>query len=254
MTPVVLEMGGKNPVIVDRDTNLKIAASRIAWGKWLNSGQSCVAPDYLLIHESVKDEFLIYFKTATERFFGPDPENAADYPRLMHSDAVDRLSGFLKDGVVYLGGKFNREKRYFAPTVLTEISPESRVMQEEIFGPLMPVVTFRELKEAIDIINSKDPPLALYYFSENKKNQTQVLSKTLSGDAGINEVVMHFVNPHLPFGGIGLSGMGSYHGERSFEVFSHERSVMKTSTLVDLPLRYPPYRKSMLKILRWWFR
>ena len=254
LTPVVLEMGGKNPVVVDKDTNLKIAATRIAWGKWLNSGQSCVAPDYLLIHKDIQDEFLKHFKAATEKFFGINPMDAKDFPRLVNSEAVDRLAGFLSEGQLFLGGKFNREKKYFSPTVITGITAESLIMQEEVFGPVLPVISFNNIQEAIDLINKKNPPLALYYFSENSKNQKQILAKTTSGDAGINEVVMHFVNPHLPFGGVGQSGMGNYHGKRSFETFSHERSVMKTSTRVDLPLRYPPYKKSMLNLLRFWFR
>lgn len=254
LTPVVLEMGGKNPVIVDKETNLKIAASRIAWGKWLNSGQSCVAPDYLLIHSDIKEKFLAYFKKATESFFGTDPMMTNDFPRLISPEAVDRLSGFLKEGKIFLGGKFSREERYFSPTVVTDISPDSSIMQEEIFGPLLPVITFSNLDEAIEFVNKKGAPLALYYFSENSKNQKKVLDKTVSGDAGINEVVMHFANPYLPFGGVGHSGMGNYHGKRSFDIFSHERSVMKTSTRLNLPLRYPPYKDSLLKLFRIWFR
>ena len=254
LTPVVLEMGGKNPAVVDRDANLKVAATRIAWGKWLNSGQSCVAPDYLIVHEEIRDQFLEHFREVTERFFGSDPSAAKDYTRLIAPEAVDRLAGFLKQGKIVFGGTYNREERYFSPTVITDIPPDSGLLDEEIFGPLIPVITFRNLDEMTDQIGKKHPPLAVYYFSENSRKQKEFLERTTSGDAGINEVVMHFTNYNLPFGGIGTSGMGSYHGKRSFDAFTHERSIMKTSTLIDLPVRYPPFKKLFFLIIRLLFR
>lgn len=254
LTPVVLELGGKNPVVVDKDANLKVAARRIIWGKLLNTGQSCVAPDYLFVHIDVKDKLLLLMKEAIEQFFSKHPGTNNDFPRIINEPAVRRLKGLLDGVTIYYGGNFDEKVRYFSPTILTDVTADSPVMQDEIFGPILPVIEFEDLDEVIRTINKGKKPLSFYYFSENRKKQKSVLSKTFSGDAAINEVVMHFTNLSLPFGGVGYSGMGSYHGKSSFQVFSHERSVMKTSTKFDLPLRYPPYKKSVLKLLRILFK
>lgn len=249
LTPVVLELGGKNPVVVDKDANLKIAARRIVWGKLLNAGQSCVAPDYLYVHNDVKEEFLQLMVNSIKLFFS-DPHNDSDYTGIVNEATVRRLEGLLSDVTVYYGGQSNAEKKFMAPTLLTNVTKDSAVMQDEIFGPVLPVIGFNELTEVVDEINRGEKPLAAYYFSENRVNQKFFLRYTFSGDAMINDVVIHFTNPTLPFGGVGNSGIGTYHGKRSFDVFSHERSVMRTSTKLDIPLRYPPYSKWISKLIR----
>ncbi len=254
ITPVVLELGGKNPVIVDKDANLKIAAKRIIWGKLLNAGQSCVAPDYLYVHADVKETFLKFLVESIKQFYSEHPHENGDYTRIVNKAAVQRLSKLVENTTVYYGGNFTEQSNFFAPTVLTDVSPNSPVMQEEIFGPVLPVLTFQKIDEVIEVIKKGEKPLAAFYFSENKGKQQDFLKNTYSGDAMINDVVIHFTNISLPFGGVGYSGMGSYHGKRSFEVFSHERSVMKTPTWIDLPLRYPPYKTWILKLLRILFR
>lgn len=254
ITPVVLELGGKNPVVVDKDANLKVAAKRIIWGKLLNAGQTCIAPDYLFVHDEVKDALLPLLKQAIAQFYSEFPDKSVDFPKIVNEGAMQRLESLLKGSTIYYGGKIDKNEKHFAPTILTDVTPESVVMEDEIFGPILPVMTFDNLDKVIQFINKGEKPLSLYYFSEDKKKQKDFLTKTYSGDAGINEVVMHFANLSLPFGGVGYSGMGSYHGKRSFDVFSHERSVLKTTTKLDLPLRYPPYKKYVLKLLRLLFR
>jgi aldehyde dehydrogenase (NAD+) len=254
LTPVVLELGGKNPVIVSDDCNISISAKRIVWGKFLNAGQSCVAPDYLLIHEKIRDGFLLEVKKYLEVFYTTNPEKCNDFSRIVNSASVHRLKSLMDSGTVYYGGDVDEKDNYMSPTVLIDVKPDSPIMQEEIFGPILPVITFSDLDEALDFINSREKPLAAYFYSSNKKDQKKFLHQTSSGDAEINDSVMHFVNHKLPFGGIGNSGMGSgYHGRYSFDVFSHKRSVLKTTTFFDLPLRYPPYRKFVLRIIKFLF-
>lgn len=254
LTPVVLELGGKNPVIVDKDANLIVAAKRIIWGKFINAGQSCVAPDYIYVHDEIKDKFLVLLKETIQQFFTKYPQNNKDFPKIINKAAVYRLESLLEGVNVYFGGKSDDKSNYFSPTIVTEVTLDSPIMRDEIFGPILPVLSFNNLEEVIQNINQKEKPLSLYYFSENKKKQKEILKSTFSGDAGINEVVMHFTNLSLPFGGVGFSGMGSYHGKSSFNVFTHERSVMKTNTKIDLPFRYPPYKSSVLKLLRVLFK
>lgn len=250
LTPVDLELGGKNPVVVDNDANLETAAKRIIWGKFLNAGQSCVAPDYLYVHENIKEKLLPFLKQSVEKFYSENPRQSSDFSRIVNSQAVKRLSQLIQNETVFLGGDFDQEERYFSPTILTDVKKSSPIMQDEIFGPILPILTFTDLNEVITYINEREKPLALYYFSESKKKQKEFLDRTYSGDAGINEVVIHFTNFSLPFGGVGYSGMGSYHGKHSFNAFSHSRSVMVTTTLFDLPLRYAPVRNWVLKIMR----
>ncbi len=255
ITPVVLELGGKNPVIVDEDANLEIAARRIIWGKLLNGGQSCVAPDYLFVHESVRDDFTKLLVKSVKELFSEKPEKNGDFTRVINSAAVHRLSELIKGTTIYFGGDFNADKKYFSPTIITDVSIDSQIMKEEIFGPILPVLSFQNIEDVFDTIRKGEKSLAAFYFSESRKKQEDFLQRTYSGDAMINDVVIHFTNLSLPFGGVGYSGMGSYHGKRSFEVFSHEKSVMKTSTKFDLPLRYPPYNKKwVFKLLRLIFR
>ncbi len=254
LTPVILELGGKNPVIVDKDANLKVAARRIIWGKLINAGQTCVAPDYLYVHTEVKDKLLLLMKVVIEKFFSKNPEEDDNFPKIVDRRAIERLTGLLEGTTIYFGGNSNVAKKHFSPTILTDVTEGSAVMADEIFGPILPVLSFENINQVVQHINRGEKPLSLYYFSENRKKQKEVLLKTYSGDAAINEVVMHFTNLSLPFGGVGYSGMGSYHGKRSFDLFSHERSVMKTTTKFDLPLRYPPYKNYVLKLLRFLFR
>jgi len=254
LTPVVLELGGKNPVVVDRDANLKIAARRIIWGKLLNAGQTCVAPDYLFVHKEVKEELLVLMKEAIKQFFTENIGKNADYPKIINDAAVSRLKGLIAESKVFCGGQANEETKYFAPTILTDVTVDSEIMKEEIFGPVLPVLSFENTGEILDYIQNREKPLSIYYFSEDRKKQRDFLNKTYSGNAGINDVVLQFVIMNLPFGGVGYSGMGAYHGKRSFDIFSHERSVLKTTTKFDFPLRYPPYKKYFLQLVRFLLR
>ena len=239
LTPVILELGGKSPCIIDKDANLAVAAKRIAWGKALNAGQTCIAPDYLIIHEDVKEEFLSLLVKEWENLLGKDPQQTQHFVRVVNDKALDRLIAYLNDGKVYHGGKYDKAKRYLSPTILTDVSPESPVMQEEIFGPIFPVITFKQIEEVIAFVTKREKPLALYYFG---KKGDYILQHTISGGTCINDVIMHIVNGNMPFGGVGNSGMGSYHGKESFMTFSHRRSVVSTPTFVDMPFRYMPYK------------
>lgn len=241
LTPVALELGGKSPTIVCKDADIKLAAKRVAWGKYLNAGQTCLAPDYLLIQKEVKDEFLSYMKQYIQEFYGTNPQQSPDYGRVVNKANVDRLELLMKNQDVYTGGKVDRDDRYIAPTILNNISGDELVMQEEIFGPIFPVVQFEKVSEAVQFVNDRPKPLALYLFSKSKKTHETFLDRTSSGGVCINEVVMHVANDNLPFGGVGNSGMGVYHGKFSFETFSHYKPVLKKSTLVDVPVRYAPY-------------
>ena len=258
LTPVVLELGGKSPCIIDKSANLELAAKRVAWGKALNAGQTCIAPDYLMIHEDVKDRFLNLLVKEWQHLLTNDPQKAKHFVRIVNDKALERLisylpisnspsgrpiggtpSNILKEASIYHGGTYDRTDRYFSPTILTNVNPDAPVMQEEIFGPIFPVLTFKELDEVIAFVNDREKPLALYYFGTNDK---YVLHHTSSGGTCINDVIMHIVNHKVPFGGVGNSGMGSYHGKDSFLAFSHRRSVIKTPTWVDMPFRYMPYK------------
>lgn len=250
LTPVELELGGKNPVVVDYDANLKVAAKRIIWGKMLNAGQSCVAPDYLFVHEKVKEEFLLLLKKNIILFFQQNPQKSPEFGRIVNPKTVQRLEKLLENQQIYFGGESDSAKNYMAPTLVTNVKQTDKIMQEEIFGPILPVLSFSEIDVAIAFINENEKPLAAYYFSENREKQKIFLARTFSGDASINEVVIHFTNFALPFGGVGFSGMGAYHGKHSFDCFSHTRSVVKTPAFIDLPFRYPPVKSWVLKLMR----
>ena len=241
LTPVVLELGGKSPCIVDKDADIKCAAKRIAWGKLLNAGQTCIAPDYLLVHKDIKEGFAKELHTQFTSLLGRKPKKNKHFVRIVNDKAFERLVGYLKCGTILFGGECDAEERYIEPTLLDNVSPDSPVMQEEIFGPIFPMLTFDTTEEAISFVNEREKPLALYYFGSKAKGES-VLARTSSGGACINDVIMHISNEALPFGGVGNSGMGSYHGERSFDTFSHQKAVVATSTKVDTPFRYMPYR------------
>ena len=239
LTPVVLELGGKSPCIIDKSADLKVAAKRVAWGKALNAGQTCIAPDYLMIHEEVKDRFLRLLVKEWKHLLTKDPQKAKHFVRIVSDKALERLICYLDNGTIYHGGKYDKAERYLSPTILTDVSPDAPVMQEEIFGPIFPVLTFKEINEVITFVTEREKPLALYYFGTNGD---YVLRHTSSGGACVNDVIMHIVNHKVPFGGVGNSGMGSYHGKESFMAFSHRRAVISTPTWVDMPFRYMPYK------------
>ena len=239
LTPVVLELGGKSPCIVDKDANLAVTAKRVAWGKALNAGQTCIAPDYLMLHEDIKDKFLQLLIKEWDNLLTKDPQRAKHFVRIVNDKALERLIGYLNDGTIYHGGKYNKEERYLSPTILTDVSPKASVMQEEIFGPIFPVLTFKQIEEVTEFVTNREKPLALYYFGKKSDN---ILRHTISGGTCINDVIMHIVNGNMPFGGVGNSGIGSYHGKESFMTFSHRRAVVTTPTLVDMPFRYMPYK------------
>ena len=241
LTPVVLELGGKSPCIVDKDADIALAARRIAWGKTLNSGQTCIAPDYLFLHKSVKDKFIEAFKQQIATLHGPDPQKSPHYVRMITGKAFDRVTGYLEDGHVAAGGHFDRADRYIEPTLLDDVSPDAPVMQEEIFGPIFPILEFEDRQKVVDFILSREKPLAFYYFGK-EKDGWNMLRQTSSGGACINDTVMHIANDRLPFGGVGNSGMGRYHGVESFNAFSHRRSVVATPVRIDPPFRYMPYK------------
>ena len=242
LTPVVLELGGKSPCIVDKDANLTMAARRIAWGKSLNAGQTCIAPDYLLVHADIKEQLISELKKEFTRLHGTNPKESKHFVRIVNERAFDRLVGYIQGADVVMGGEYDREERYIAPTLIDHVDANSPIMQEEIFGPIFPIVTFSTTEEAIRFVTGREKPLALYYFGESKKNIRQVLKHTSSGGACINDTIMHIANEKLPFGGVGQSGMSAYHGKESFKVFSHHRAVVTTPTWLDLPFRYMPYK------------
>lgn len=241
LTPVVLELGGKSPVVVDRSADIALAAKRLAWGKTLNAGQTCIAPDYLLIHRDVKEQFIEAFRGAVRRLHGKDILLSKHYVRMVSDRAFERVSGYINDGRVRYGGRVDREQRFIEPTLLDEVAVDSAVMREEIFGPVLPMVEIESIDEAIGFINEREKPLALYLFAE-QSDAKRVIAQTSSGGACINDCIMHIANEKLPFGGVGNSGMGRYHGRDSLYSFSHRRSVVSTPTWVDMPFRYMPYK------------
>ena len=250
LTPVTLELGGKSPCIVDETADLKLTAKRIVWGKFLNAGQTCVAPDYLYVHKSVKNELIKHLKRYIIKFYGKNPKESNDYPRIIDGKAFERLIDYLNCGKIAIGGDIDQDELYIEPTILDNITFEDEVMKDEIFGPILPVLEFESLNEVIDTINERPKPLALYFFSNNEKNISRILQRTTSGGACINETIIHVASLYLPFGGVGESGMGKYHGASSFETFSHIKSVVKKDFSMDVPLRYPPFSSSKLSKLK----
>ena len=243
LTPVVLELGGKSPCIIDRTANIAVAARRIAWGKTLNSGQTCIAPDYILIHRDVKEQFVEAFAAEVKALHGNDVKSDKHYVRLVNDRAFERVSSYIRDAKVLCGGATDATERYIEPTLLDNPSLTSPVMTEEIFGPVFPVITLEGnfLEQVIHFVTEREKPLALYYFGR-ECDGWEVIHRTSSGGGCINDVIMHIANEHVPFGGVGNSGMGRYHGRDSFDCFSHTRSIISTGTWLDLPFRYMPYK------------
>jgi acyl-CoA reductase-like NAD-dependent aldehyde dehydrogenase len=247
LTPVTLELGGKNACIVDADVHLDIAARRIVFGKFFNAGQSCVAVDYVLVDRRIKRELLSRILKQVVEFYGEDASRSPDFCRIVNEQHFDRLLRLLHAGDIVIGGKSDRAGRYIAPTVIDGITGSEPIMEDEIFGPLLPVIVYDDLSEAIAFVNSRPKPLAFYFFSRDKARQERVLAGTSSGGGCINDTVVHFTVTGLPFGGVGDSGMGKYHGKASFDTFTHDRSIIRNNFLVDVFLRYPPYKDH----LRW---
>ena len=251
LTPVSLELGGKNPCVVAADARLDFAAKRIVWGKFINAGQTCICPDYLLIDEKIKDRFLELISKQIRSFYGESPVISKDFARVINPANVSRLASLIKDGQIVTGGETDPENCFIAPTVIKDVQPSDKIMQEEIFGPLLPVISFVNFSEVYNIINQHPKPLATYIFTRSKKLAKEFMDKTQSGSAAINDTVMQIASPYLPYGGVGPSGMGRYHGKKSFETFSNMRSVLVKSNLIDVFLRYPPYTKLKEKIVGW---
>ncbi|RKH67814.1 aldehyde dehydrogenase family protein [Corallococcus llansteffanensis] len=241
LTPTVLELGGKSPCIVDRSADLEVTARRIAWGKFVNAGQTCIAPDYVLIPPELKGRFTDLVQKAVRSFYGPNARESSDYGRIVNARHFERVSALAADGQVAFGGERDAASRYFAPTVITDAPLSSPLMQEEIFGPLLPLVDCPSIDDAIRFVRSRPKPLALYSFARDAAVNDRVLAETSSGGAVTNDVCVHFAAEGLPFGGVGDSGTGGYHGQSSFDAFSHKKSVVKRPFALDMKLRYPPY-------------
>jgi aldehyde dehydrogenase (NAD+) len=250
LVSVTLELGGKSPCIVDADADIKVAARRIVWGKFTNAGQTCVAPDYVIVHEKVRDELLNRMKESIHDFYGEDPRQSLDYGRIINEQRFNKLSSFLQHGDIIGGGEVDKAELYIAPTIVNNVEAAAPVMQEEIFGPILPVFTFSKHEEALDMINQHANPLSLYFFGSNNKTAELFVDKVQFGGGCINNTLVHLANAELPFGGVGNSGVGAYHGRFSFETFTRPKSVLRTSTLIDPSVKYPPY-KGKLKILKW---
>ena len=251
LTPVILELGGKSPCIIDKDADIKRTAKRLAWGKTLNSGQTCIAPDYILIHEAIKEAFVKEFAMAVKELHGEDIKADKHYVRMVSDKAFERVSSYLKDGDIIYGGRTDAQERFIEPTIIENVALDSPVMTEEIFGPIFPMITITPChpersegsfqQQVIDFVTSREKPLAFYYFGKEDKGW-EMIRRTSSGGGCINDVIMHIANENVPFGGVGNSGMGRYHDKESFEAFSHTRSIIATGNRIDLPFRYMPYK------------
>lgn len=250
LTPVTLELGGKSPTIVDATANLRVAARRIAWGKFLNAGQTCIAPDYLLVDKKVASAFVGELRVAIKEFYGDDPKQSGDYARIVNGHHFNRLASMLESGSAVIGGETDANTKYIAPTVLADVNISAPVMQDEIFGPILPMIEIDNVAEAIAFINSKPHPLALYVFSEDDRAIDAVIERTTAGGVTVNGTILHISNPNLPFGGVGESGMGAYHGKSSIDIFQHRKPVLRKSTKVDPSIAYPPYTEKKMKLIR----
>ena len=254
LTPVTLELGGKSPCIVDKSANLKLAARRIAFGKFLNAGQTCVAPDYVYVEASVKHEFLAYLQDSLHTFFQGSALDCAAYPKIINQKHFDRLCALMKEGTICMGGAVRADTCQIEPTVFEDITWDNAIMQEEIFGPLLPVLTFTDLDAVVQTLLDQEKPRALYLFSEQKRNQHRVLSALSYGGGCINDTIIHLATSAMGFGGVGQSGMGSYHGYDSFQTFSHRKSIVKKANWIDLPFRYHPYTNCKQRLVRLFLR
>ena len=254
LTPVTLELGGKNPCIIDNTANLKLAAKRIVWGKFINAGQTCIAPDYILIQKDMKNHFMEFMKLEIIKAYGENPKLSPDYARIINEKNWLRLANMIEEKKVFFGGQTNIDECYISPTLVDETGVDSVIMQDEIFGPLLPILSYENDAEINTIISKYEKPLSLYVFTEDKKFAQKIIKKYSFGGGCINDTVVHFSNKRLPFGGVGHSGIGAYHGRLSFDTFSHKKAIVKKANWLDLPMRYAPYKdklKSIQKLLKW---
>ena len=254
LTPVTLELGGKNPCIIDETANLKLAAKRIVWGKFVNAGQTCIAPDYILVQKNMKKHFVNFLKEEITKAYGENPEESPDFARIINAKNWQRLVDLIEPEKVVFGGESNPKDNYISPTLVEETSLDSPIMQEEIFGPILPILTYKKESEIAAVISRFEKPLALYVFSENPGFQKRIIQNYSFGGGCVNDTIIHFANKRLPFGGVGHSGIGAYHGNLSFDTFSHQKSIVKKANWLDLPLRYAPYQDKLAtirKILKW---
>jgi aldehyde dehydrogenase (NAD+) len=256
LTPLTLELGGKNPCIVDQTVNIRLAARRIVWGKFINGGQTCIAPDYILIHRSVKDDFVTAAREEIKIAYGDDPQQSPDYPRIINRNNFDGLQKMILGQNILTGGQTDGDDLYVSPTLIDNPGLESEAMKEEIFGPVLPIIDYSDENEIEKYILAYEKPLALYVFSGNRKFVKRMISKYSFGGGTINDTTVHFANHRIPFGGVGLSGIGAYHGKHSFETFSHAKGITKRYNWLDIPIRYAPYKGKlkMLKFFMKWFR
>jgi len=255
LTPITLELGGKNPCIIDQTANIKLAAKRIVWGKFINCGQTCIAPDYILIHEIVKDIFIVHCRNEIIHAYGNNPQQSPDYPRIINQRTFDRLQKMIPNEKILMGGETDRNDLYISPTLIDNPGLDSEVMRGEIFGPILPIISFTDEKEVKKIISAYEKPLALYVFSNNKQFIKSIMEKQSFGGGTINDTTVHFANHRLPFGGVGFSGVGAYHGRHSFDIFSHKKGITKRYNWLDIPVRYAPYhgKLKLLKFFMKWF-
>lgn len=250
LVPVSLELGGKSPCIVDKDADLTVAAKRITWGKFTNAGQTCVAPDYLLVHQSIRELLTSLIQKNIEQFYGKDPQLSPEYGRIINKNRLQKLEIYLAEGNIICGGKVVQEDLYVAPTLMDNILPEATIMKDEIFGPILPILTYENIEDAVLTIRNNPNPLSLYYFGNNRKAEKIFTEQIAFGGGCINNTLVHLANEALPFGGVGNSGCSNYHGKFSFDTFTRPKSVLKSGTWVDPAFKYPPY-KGKLKILKW---
>mgnify|MGYP001824225116 CR=1 FL=1 len=254
LTPVTLELGGKSPCIIDNTSNLKLVARRLVWAKFFNGGQTCISADYVIVKSEIKEEFIKALKKEILKRYGENPQESEDFPRIINKSNTLRLKGLLKNTNVLLGGDIDESNNYVAPTIVDNLILEHPIMQEEIFGPILPILTYNTFEDIEDIIWQKNKPLSLYVFSNDVAFQNKMISTLQFGGGVINDLMVHFGNPRLPFGGIGLSGMCKYHGKYGYETFSHQKPIMKRGTWFDPSLRYPPYQGKLpliKKIFKW---
>lgn len=255
LTPITLELGGKNPCIIDKTANIKLSAKRIVWGKFLNAGQTCIAPDYVLIHESVKQKFYDAIKIEIFLAYSENPEQSEDFARIINAKNFNRLTKMLSNQNFIIGGQVNSKTKYISPTIIDEPELNSEVMKGEIFGPILPVISYQNNSKLKTIIATYDKPLAFYIFSRDSKKTKRLIKQFSFGGGAVNDTLIHFTNHRLPFGGVGSSGIGAYHGKSSFKTFSHEKGIVKKGNWLDIPIRYAPYKKKQ-KIAKWimkWF-
>jgi aldehyde dehydrogenase (NAD+) len=253
LTPTTLELGGKNPCIIDDTIDLKLTSRRIVWGKFVNAGQTCIAPDFLIVKRNIKEQLIYHLSKEIERAYGKDPKESEDYPRIVNKTNLFRLSNLIKETKILFGGEYDSDSCYFSPTIIDEPRIDSPIMNEEIFGPILPIISYDDENQIEKLISKYEKPLALYVFSTNKKFSEKIIRKYSFGGGAINDTIIHVGNPNLPFGGVGHSGIGAYHGKASFDLLSHKKSIVKKGNWLDIKIRYAPY-KGKLEYVKKFFK